>query len=31
MHYGGEEACQTYVDNIIKLGNEFKPLLTGKS
>jgi len=30
MHYGGIEACQAYVDNIIKLGNEFKPLLTGK-
>jgi hypothetical protein len=31
MQYGDAEACQTYVDNIIDLGNRFKPLLTGES
>jgi tripartite-type tricarboxylate transporter receptor subunit TctC len=31
MHYGDADACQTYVDNIIDLGNRFKPLLTGES
>lgn len=28
--YGGIEACQAYVDNIIEIGNRFKPLLTGE-
>jgi len=30
MQYGDMQACQNYVDDIIALGNQFKPLLTGK-
>ncbi len=29
--YGDMDACQAYVDNIIEIGNQFKPLLTGKA
>jgi tripartite-type tricarboxylate transporter receptor subunit TctC len=28
--YGGLEECQAYVENIIEIGNRFKPLLTGE-
>jgi putative tricarboxylic transport membrane protein len=31
MAYGGLEDCQTYVDNIVEIGNQFRPLLTGES
>jgi tripartite-type tricarboxylate transporter receptor subunit TctC len=31
MAYGDADACQTYVDNIVDIGNQFKPLLTGES
>jgi tripartite-type tricarboxylate transporter receptor subunit TctC len=31
MQYGDIDVCQAYVDNIIELGNRFKPLLTGDS
>jgi putative tricarboxylic transport membrane protein len=27
--YGGMEECEAYVENIIEIGNRFKPLLTG--
>jgi tripartite-type tricarboxylate transporter receptor subunit TctC len=29
IQYGGIEECQAYVDNIIELGERFKPMLTG--
>jgi putative tricarboxylic transport membrane protein len=29
IQYGGIEECQAYVDNIVELGERFKPLLTG--
>lgn len=30
LKYGGREACQKFADSMMKLGEQFKPLLTGK-
>ena len=31
LKYGGLEACQKFAEQTLKLGEQYKPLLTGKS
>ncbi len=31
LKYGGVEECQKFADAMLKLGEQYKPLLTGKS